>query len=80
MTTLKEGTIKRLHVNKHVIAQNRKNGTNLPPITVQTSKGPLKAQEVLIMGPSKFVHSPHKPLACGARLWIETRAAVRVVA
>lgn len=73
---LKSGTIKRLHVDKQVIAQNRKYGTNLPPITVQTSKGPHKAQTVQIKGPSTFVHSPHKPLSCGARVWIETHAEV----
>jgi len=73
---LERGTIKRLHVDRHVVASNRKHGRNEPPITVQTSKGPLKAHGVIIHGESVFVHSPHKPLKCGARVWIETRAAV----
>lgn len=75
---IRHGTVKRIHVNKQVIAQNRKNGTNEPPITVQTSKGAVKAQKVYIAGPSLFVHSPHKPLKCGARVWIETKATVVV--
>ena len=70
------GIIKRIHVDKRVIAQNLKNGTNLPPITVQTSMGPHKAYEVQIRGPSVFKYSPTKPLSCGARLWVETRAEV----
>lgn len=76
MKLLRKGTIKRLHVDRRVIASNKKYGTNQPPITVQTSKGPLKAQRVEIRGSSTFVHSPHKPLHCGARVWIETHAEV----
>jgi hypothetical protein len=71
---LRTGLKKRIHVNKAVIASNRKNGLNDPPITVQTSKGPIKAQRVIINGPSVFVHSPHQPLSCGARVWVETLA------
>lgn len=74
--TLKSGTIKRLHVDKHVIASNAKHGLNNPPLTVQTSKGPLKAHTIEINGSSKMVYSPDKPLKCGARLWIETKAEV----
>jgi hypothetical protein len=75
---LRAGTIKRLHVDRRVMAQNRKYGTSLPPITVQTSSGPHKAQRVVVKGPSTFVHSPDKPLSCGARVWIETRAEVDI--
>lgn len=75
---LKAGTIKRIHVDKQVIQKNRKYGTNLPPITVQTSKGPFKTYKARIMGPSEFIYSPEKPLNCGARLWIETKAEVKL--
>lgn len=71
---IRKETIKRLHVNQQVIARNRKLGTNDPPLTVQTSGGPHPATEVEIKGPSKLIYSPHKPLNCGARLWIETKA------
>jgi len=76
MTKLAAGTIKRLHVDKHVIASNLKHGTDLPPLTVQTSKGPHKARTVKINGPSEFFYRPEKPLSCGARAWIETHAEV----
>jgi hypothetical protein len=76
MATLAAGTIKRLHVDKQVIARNRKNGTNDPAITIQTSKGPHKAFNVKVNGPSEFIYSPHKPLSCGARLYIETTSEV----
>lgn len=72
--TIKKGTVKRLHVDKHVIAANAKHGRSDPAITIQTSKGPIKTFEVDIKGPSKFVYRPDKPLSCGARLWIETHA------
>lgn len=73
---LKRGTIKRIHVDRHVIAGNKKHGTNNPPITVQTSKGSLKTYEAVIKGSSRFVYRPNKPLSCGARVWIETLAEV----
>ncbi len=70
------GTIKRLHVDKRVIGSNRKHGTNHPPITVQTSAGPIKAMRISVKGPSEFIYDSAIPLSCGARLWIETTAAL----
>lgn len=77
---LAKGRIKRLHVDQHVIKANRKNGTELPPLTVQLSDGSLKCKHARIAGPSELVYRPEKPLSCGARIWIETKAAVEVVA
>lgn len=74
--SIRDGLIKRIHVDKHVIAANRKHGRNDPPITIQTSRGSKKAFAVDIKGPSRFIYSPDKPLSCGARLWIETTAEV----
>jgi hypothetical protein len=76
MPTLTRGTIKRLHVDRRVIAANAKYGRTDAPITIQTSRGPHKAQRVRWNGPSTFVYSPHKPLGCGAKVWIETLAEV----
>lgn len=78
---LREGPIKRLHVDKHVIRANinRAPEDAEPAITIQTSKGPLKAFEVEVLGPSKFTYQPCSPLSCGARLWIETTAEVVIV-
>jgi hypothetical protein len=73
---IKSGTIKRIHVDKHVIAANNKHGRNDPPITVQTSNGAFKARRVDFDGPASFVYSPDKPLGCGARVWVETRCEV----
>jgi len=49
-----------------------KNKTKDPVITVKTSKSNNYAHEVKIEGPSKVIYSPDKPLACGAKVWIET--------
>jgi hypothetical protein len=35
---------------------------------------------VLIDGPCRIVYSADKPLACGARVWIETHAGVHPIA
>jgi hypothetical protein len=68
-----------LHVNQHVIARNRKNGTNDPPLIVRNYKGSKPAHEVVIHGPSKLVSRPHNPLSCGARCWVETEAPVEIL-
>ena len=75
---LPAGTIKRLHVDRRIIANNKRHGRTDPPITVQTSKGPHKAMRVAVYGKSEFVYRPEKPLSCGAVLWVETTAAVEL--
>ncbi len=75
---LPAGTIKRLHVDQGIIAKCRREGLDLPAITVQTSKGSIKARAVKVLGPSKFIQRFEKPLSCGARLWIETKAALEI--
>jgi hypothetical protein len=73
---LPKNRIKRIHVNQKNLRANRKDGGRRPLITIQTSKGPLYADRVDIKGASALVSRPNKPLACGARIWIETRAEV----
>ena len=65
---------KKIHVNQHKIRSNKKHNLNEPVITVKTSKSNDYGHEVEILGPSKIVYSPDKPLSCGAKVWIETEA------
>lgn len=71
--------ITRVHVNQHVIKANAKRGENKPVLTVKTYKSNAYAREVRIEGPCKIRYSPHKPLSCGARCWIETESEVVIV-
>lgn len=73
MTTLFAGTIKRIHVDRRVIAQNRKSGGDEPAWTIQTSKGPIKCRFWNIVGAASGRQGA-KPLSCGARMYIETTA------
>lgn len=68
-----------VHVNQHVIKSNRKNSAADPVLTVKTYKDNRYAHEVEILGPSKIIYSPDKPLSCGAHVWIETEAEVIVL-
>jgi|TARA_R100001163_G_scaffold55390_1_gene42848 hypothetical protein len=68
----------RIHVNQHKIRSNKKHNLNEPVITVKTSKSNDYGHEVEILGPSKIVYSPDKPLSCGARVWIETEGEVKI--
>jgi hypothetical protein len=77
ITELPSGLLKRIHVNQHVIRRNMRMHESEPPITIKTSRANLRCFEVEIEGPSRLVYSPERPLSCGARLWIETRAPVQ---
>ena len=68
--------ITRIHVNQHLIRANKKHGTNEPVITVKQGKQNTYCHSVEILGPSRVVYSPCKPLSCGAKVWVETTAPV----
>ena len=66
-----------IHVNQHIIKANAKNGTEDAPLTVKTYKGNTRATTASILDDNgnvvaKVVYRPFDPLACGARVWIET--------
>ena len=63
---------KRIHINQHKIRSNKKNNLEEPVITIKTFKSNTYAKEVDILGKSKLVYKPNKPLSCGAKVWIET--------
>lgn len=69
-------TLKRIHVNQHVIRSNEKNKTHEPVFTVKYRKQTLVGSALQIEGPSTVVYRPSQPLSCGARAWIETHGAV----
>lgn len=71
--------MKIIHVNQFVIRHNKKYGNTLPACRVQEGKETRYCHEVKIKGPSQMVYRPDKPLACGAKLWIETDADVELV-
>lgn len=65
-----------IHVNQHVIKENRKNNTCKPVLTVKTYKdnqytntATLKVDGRVV---GKFVYRPEKPLSCGAHVWFES--------
>jgi len=70
--------ITRIHVNQFHIRNNKKTGSREPVITCKTYKSNDYAHEVHIEGPCKIIYSPDKPLACGARVWIETNSEVKI--
>jgi hypothetical protein len=68
--------MKRIHVNMHKVRANKKHGTNEPVLTIKEGRTNTYCHEVDILGPSKLVYRPNKPLSCGARVWIETKAEI----
>ncbi len=70
-----------VHVNQSHIRKNIKAKPEdaVPVLTVKTYKTNTYGNSVEIAGPSRVVYSPHKPLSCGARVWIETESEVKVL-
>ena len=64
---------KRIHVNQHLVKKKAEKC-----ITVKTYKDNRYAREVEILGESKVIYRPDKPLSCGAKVWIETEAEVKI--
>lgn len=73
---MRAGTIKRIHVNQHMIRRNKKTGEKNNVITVQWRNRSYPVEQIQINGPSKAVYSPEKPLSCGAHVWVETKSEV----
>ena len=65
-----------IHVNQAVIRTNNKKKLQEPVLTVKQGKQNTYAMEAEVLGPSKIVYSPDKPLSCGAKVWIETTSEV----
>lgn len=73
MPNLRQGTIKRIHINGSLL---RKHLKAAKPISIRNRGEVKRAAEVLVHGPSRLVYRPRSPLASGAVLWIETIAEV----
>jgi len=66
-----------IHENQHIIKKNAKSGAIEPVLTCKTYKTNTYAHEAIIYDTNGFeaarvIYSPHNPLSCGARVWIET--------
>ena len=70
------GHLKRIHVNQHNIRRNGKCDSHLPVLTVKYRGKTLTGDSVGVLGESRVVYRPDKPLSCGAKVWIETRAPI----
>jgi hypothetical protein len=73
------GTIKRIHVNQHMIRRNKKNGTKESVITIQWRNKSYRVKTVHIHRTSQAIYRPEQPLSCGAHVWVETTAKVTPV-
>jgi hypothetical protein len=76
-TLFPAGTIKRIHVNQHIIRSNKKHSEAKNVITIQWRGKSYTAKTVDIQGASQVIYSPEKPLSCGAHVWVETTNEVR---
>lgn len=73
-----------IHVNQNKIRANIHKENPDPVLTVKTYKSNTYGYEALLKDEqgnvvAKVVYSPHKPLSCGARVWIETQNEVEVM-
>ena len=69
---------KIVHINRHLIAANAKDGGNRPIVSVKHKNTTRYAREVIFHGPAKLRYDGSM-LACGARTWIETTSDITLV-
>jgi len=67
-----------IHVNQHVVRKNGKTGARDPVLTVKQGRTNTYATAAEVLWPCRVVYSPDCPLKCGAKVWIETDAEVRL--
>jgi len=68
---------KTILINRNILAKNKKEGTNLPVVSVKTYKETTYCHTANILDKdgnvaARIVYNPDKPLSCGATIWIET--------
>ena len=73
------GTLKRIHVNQHIIKHNIKNKLDAPTCTVQWKGKSYVGRDIVIRGESQVKQRMQTPLSCGARIWVETTAEVEIL-
>lgn len=70
--------MKYVSINGPIIRRNALHGTDDPPIRIARTPSdakPVYAHEINILGSSKLVYSPDKPIMrCGARLVLMAQA------
>ena len=63
----------RIIVNRQIVQQNRKDGTDVPPISVKTYRGSERVHEVRFTGPAVLRSATAAPSSTSdAIVWIET--------
>ena len=76
---LRAGTLKIVHVNRNSIQHNAKHGDTLPVWRVQVGNETIYCDGFTIDGRMQSVYRPDEPLKCGAKLWLETTDALRLL-
>ena len=71
--------MKIIHINRNIIQSNAKHGRKEPVVRVEENGIVKYCMEVEILGPSRMVYRPDKPRPCGAKLWIENDAEVKMI-
>lgn len=68
----------RIHVNQHIVRRNKRTGEREAVLTVKQGRTNTYCHSVEVLGPSRVIYSPDKPLSCGATVWVETESEVRI--
>lgn len=76
---IEAGPLKIIHVNRHHIAANRKDGGNRPCYTIKVAgrSKAVYARAFKALGEVEGV-ADTRQLSCGARVWLETKAALEL--
>lgn len=68
-----------IFIARTVIEDNKKNGTNNPPIVVHKDGESKYAHDVMVKGPCWVTHRPNSPHASGVTVWLVTDGEVEII-
>jgi hypothetical protein len=71
-----------IHVNQHIIKANEIHDQEEAPLTIKTYLENRRASEAVLKVDGKVIatlkYRRHKPLPCGARVWLEVESGVEI--
>jgi len=76
--------MKKIHVDRHAIERNFKEGSNLPVILVLKDGKTINAHECIIYGQdgkeaARVVYSPDEVVGSNTRVWMQTEGKVELI-
>lgn len=62
----------QIHVNRKIVAANKKAGHDDPALSIKCSLGTIRAKRIKFLGGANLFQDASRPRSCGATIWLES--------